>query len=227
MARAGLNIHNMVNKSRGEMAYTLVDVDSPVPDAGGRRRGRHRRRASPCARFPRCPRPEILLRREAARPRSPRPTSASDAGSGTTAKPERRGGHLLQHMGIALADAEVARCDVERAQHLRIETGDGSENVNALRYGTVLCLRAALSSHQRSINPSVVASAAYGFAGRPAVCTASMKASPTGSHAPVVGIRTPQGRSRRCAGRQSSLPATAAQSVAAPLPGRIAPSPDR
>jgi D-3-phosphoglycerate dehydrogenase / 2-oxoglutarate reductase len=32
MARAGLNIHNMVNKSRGEMAYTLVDVDSPVAD---------------------------------------------------------------------------------------------------------------------------------------------------------------------------------------------------
>jgi D-3-phosphoglycerate dehydrogenase len=33
MARAGLNIHNMVNKSRGDMAYTLVDVDSPVlPD---------------------------------------------------------------------------------------------------------------------------------------------------------------------------------------------------
>jgi D-3-phosphoglycerate dehydrogenase / 2-oxoglutarate reductase len=31
MAQAGLNIHNMVNKSRGEMAYTLVDVDSPVP----------------------------------------------------------------------------------------------------------------------------------------------------------------------------------------------------
>src|SRR5438477_1168754 len=30
MARAGLNIHTMVNKSRGEMAYTLVDVDSPV-----------------------------------------------------------------------------------------------------------------------------------------------------------------------------------------------------
>jgi D-3-phosphoglycerate dehydrogenase len=30
MASAGLNIHNMVNKSRGEMAYTLVDVDSPV-----------------------------------------------------------------------------------------------------------------------------------------------------------------------------------------------------
>jgi D-3-phosphoglycerate dehydrogenase len=31
MAQAGLNIHNMINKSRGEMAYTLVDVDSPVP----------------------------------------------------------------------------------------------------------------------------------------------------------------------------------------------------
>ncbi len=31
MASAGLNIHNMVNKSRGDMAYTLVDVDSPVP----------------------------------------------------------------------------------------------------------------------------------------------------------------------------------------------------
>ena len=33
MAQAGLNIHNMVNKSRGEMAYTLVDVESPVGDA--------------------------------------------------------------------------------------------------------------------------------------------------------------------------------------------------
>jgi len=33
MAMAGLNIHNMVNKSRGETAFTLVDVDSPVaPD---------------------------------------------------------------------------------------------------------------------------------------------------------------------------------------------------
>jgi D-3-phosphoglycerate dehydrogenase len=30
MAQAALNIHNMVNKSRGEVAYTLVDVDSPV-----------------------------------------------------------------------------------------------------------------------------------------------------------------------------------------------------
>jgi len=32
MAKAGLNIHNMVNKSRGEMAYTLVDVDSAVAE---------------------------------------------------------------------------------------------------------------------------------------------------------------------------------------------------
>ena len=32
MAQAGLNIHNMVNKSRGDMAYTLVDVDSAVND---------------------------------------------------------------------------------------------------------------------------------------------------------------------------------------------------
>jgi D-3-phosphoglycerate dehydrogenase len=31
MAKAKLNIHNMLNKSKGEMAYTLVDVDSKVP----------------------------------------------------------------------------------------------------------------------------------------------------------------------------------------------------
>lgn len=31
MAKAGLNIHSMANQSRGEMAYTLVDIDSPVP----------------------------------------------------------------------------------------------------------------------------------------------------------------------------------------------------
>lgn len=31
MADAGLNIHNMTNKSRGDMAYTLVDLDSAVP----------------------------------------------------------------------------------------------------------------------------------------------------------------------------------------------------
>ena len=33
MAQAGLNIHTMVNKSRGDMAYTLVDVDSPATDS--------------------------------------------------------------------------------------------------------------------------------------------------------------------------------------------------
>ena len=31
VADAGLNIHNMINKSRDDMAYTLVDVDSAVP----------------------------------------------------------------------------------------------------------------------------------------------------------------------------------------------------
>ena len=31
LADSGLNIHNMVNKSKGEMAYTLVDVDSAPP----------------------------------------------------------------------------------------------------------------------------------------------------------------------------------------------------
>ena len=33
MGDRGINIHNMLNKSRREMAYTLVDVDSPVPEA--------------------------------------------------------------------------------------------------------------------------------------------------------------------------------------------------
>ncbi len=33
MAAAGLNIATMTNKSRGDLAYTLVDVDSFVPDA--------------------------------------------------------------------------------------------------------------------------------------------------------------------------------------------------
>lgn len=32
MANAGLNIHTMLNRSRGDMAYTLVDVDSAVDD---------------------------------------------------------------------------------------------------------------------------------------------------------------------------------------------------
>ena len=33
MGSRGINIHNMLNKSRGEMAYTLVDVDSAAPAA--------------------------------------------------------------------------------------------------------------------------------------------------------------------------------------------------
>jgi len=32
LADAGINIHNMMNKSRGEMAYTLVDTDSAIPE---------------------------------------------------------------------------------------------------------------------------------------------------------------------------------------------------
>jgi len=33
MGSRNINIHNMLNKSKKEMAYTLVDVDSPVPEA--------------------------------------------------------------------------------------------------------------------------------------------------------------------------------------------------
>jgi D-3-phosphoglycerate dehydrogenase len=33
LAGAGINIHNMMNKSRGEMAYTLVDTDTLLPDS--------------------------------------------------------------------------------------------------------------------------------------------------------------------------------------------------
>jgi D-3-phosphoglycerate dehydrogenase len=32
LASAGINIHNMLNKSKGDMAYTLVDIDSAVTD---------------------------------------------------------------------------------------------------------------------------------------------------------------------------------------------------
>jgi D-3-phosphoglycerate dehydrogenase len=31
LGKRKINIHNMLNKSRGEMAYTLVDADSPIP----------------------------------------------------------------------------------------------------------------------------------------------------------------------------------------------------
>lgn len=33
MAEAGLNIHDMINQSRGDIAYTIVDSDSEIPDA--------------------------------------------------------------------------------------------------------------------------------------------------------------------------------------------------
>lgn len=32
LAGAGINIHNMMNKSRGDMAYTLVDIDTAPPE---------------------------------------------------------------------------------------------------------------------------------------------------------------------------------------------------
>jgi D-3-phosphoglycerate dehydrogenase len=31
--QAGINIHDMVNRSRGELAFTVVDLDAPVPPA--------------------------------------------------------------------------------------------------------------------------------------------------------------------------------------------------
>jgi D-3-phosphoglycerate dehydrogenase len=33
LAEAGLNIVDLLNKSRGDLAYTLVDVETPIPDA--------------------------------------------------------------------------------------------------------------------------------------------------------------------------------------------------
>ncbi len=33
MAESGLNIHDMLNQSRGDLAYTVVDTDSPIPAA--------------------------------------------------------------------------------------------------------------------------------------------------------------------------------------------------
>jgi D-3-phosphoglycerate dehydrogenase len=32
MAAGGLNIHDMINQSRTDLAYTIVDTDSPIPD---------------------------------------------------------------------------------------------------------------------------------------------------------------------------------------------------
>ena len=33
VAESGLNIHDMINQSRGDIAYTIVDIDSEIPDA--------------------------------------------------------------------------------------------------------------------------------------------------------------------------------------------------
>ena len=33
MAEAGLNIHDMINQSRGPLAYTVVDTDSVIPQS--------------------------------------------------------------------------------------------------------------------------------------------------------------------------------------------------
>jgi len=33
MANADLNIHDMINQSRGQLAYTVVDTDSPIPES--------------------------------------------------------------------------------------------------------------------------------------------------------------------------------------------------
>jgi D-3-phosphoglycerate dehydrogenase len=33
LGQAGLNIHDMVNRSRGDYAYTVVDLDTPLPAA--------------------------------------------------------------------------------------------------------------------------------------------------------------------------------------------------
>ena len=59
MAHAGLNIHNMVNKSRGDMAYTLVDVDSAVQRRGARR---DPRRSKACCRCATCRRRRLSQR---------------------------------------------------------------------------------------------------------------------------------------------------------------------
>jgi len=32
LGRAGLNIEDLLNKSMGDLAYTIVDLDGPVPD---------------------------------------------------------------------------------------------------------------------------------------------------------------------------------------------------
>jgi hypothetical protein len=76
MANAGLNIHNMVNKSRGAMAYTLVDVESPV---GRRGAGRMAVPSTACSRCATC-------QDENDKSRSHGPTRASEVAAGATAR---------------------------------------------------------------------------------------------------------------------------------------------
>ena len=45
LADAGLNIADLLNKSKGELAYTLIDIDGRVPAGTGRADRVHPRRA--------------------------------------------------------------------------------------------------------------------------------------------------------------------------------------
>ena len=89
MAQAGLNIHNMVNKSRGDMAYTLVDVDSaveePVPTAAID--GVCGALSWPFVTRPRGTPPRSA--RRAAKPWPPRPTSGGTMGAKQQREVER------------------------------------------------------------------------------------------------------------------------------------------
>ena len=45
LAAAKLNIADLLNKSRGELAYTVIDTDAPIDGGGAHGRSAHRRRA--------------------------------------------------------------------------------------------------------------------------------------------------------------------------------------
>ena len=45
LAEAGLNIADLLNKSRGDLAYTLIDTDAPIPPEVLAQAARHPRRA--------------------------------------------------------------------------------------------------------------------------------------------------------------------------------------
>ena len=44
LSNDGINVENMTNKSKKDYAYTIVDVNTRITDAGGRRAARHPRR---------------------------------------------------------------------------------------------------------------------------------------------------------------------------------------